>query len=63
MVNSHTDYRVVHYMDSTEHILLILQLTNAINISIIGPKLIFHDIVSPSLGSIELLTQLTILIL
>ena len=47
-------------MDSTEHILLIIQLTNEINIHIIEPTLIFHEVVSSSLGSIQLLTQLTI---
>ena len=47
-------------MDSTEHILLIIQLTNEINIHIIGPTQIFHEVVSSSLGSIQLLTQLTI---
>ena len=48
-------------MDSTEHILLIIQLTNEISIHIIGPTTqIFHEVVSSSLGSKQLLTQLTI---
>ena len=62
LYNSHIDYRVVPYMDSTEHRLLIIKLTNEINIHIIGPTQIFHEVVSSSLGSIQLLTQLTILI-
>ena len=47
-------------MDSTEHILLITQLLNEMNIQITEPTLIFNEVVSSSLGSIQFLTQLTI---
>ena len=57
----HIGYWVVPYMDSTEHnILLIIQLTNEINIHIIEPTLIFHEVGSSSLESTQLLTQLII---